>query len=207
MSSNVLFSNLEEKNLALARASTSIRNLRDSIKSFDFSDVPHSDKSPLFSVTSDPEGYTEQPAVSNRNRRLSNIICKAGKTKFDKNCGKSFATWSSLKQHLRDFHTVIKDDTEEGQYQWPKGSRKPTVPVYGDNEEEAETEMITCYLCNPPKLIPSNRFNVSRHSNLMFHLEFLHSGALWRELWRLCGQTCQHSKHEQVGDTGITYIS
>ena len=67
-------------------------------------------------------------------------------------------------------HPVVK-------YQWPKESKKSSLPVYGDNEVEAESEIITCYLCDPPKLVPSNRFNVSRHSNLMFHLEFLHSGS------------------------------
>ena len=163
------FSHLEEKNPALADAATSIRRLRDSIKSFDFSDLPHTDKSPLFSVATDPKGYTEQNPCANPHRRASNIVCKAGMTKFNKKCGKSFATWHSLKQHLRDFHTESTDQTP-GQWTWPKKQKKPTHPVYGDHEDEAETEMITCYLCNPPKQFPANRFNVSKYFNFVFHL-------------------------------------
>ena len=205
------FSNLEKKNPALVKASTSIRNLRDSIKSFDFSDLPHTEISTAYSVTTDPKGFTEFNPVANPNRRQSNIKCKAGNTKFGKTCGKSMAKWSSLKQHLRDFHTNGTKDDEGNetpkQYEWPAKSKKPVLPVYNEDEDEAEPEMIICFLCNPRKNIESNRFNVSKYLKFMFHLKWFHSGALWGGLWKHSGQALQRTEHERVEHLGKVYIS
>ena len=155
------FSALEGKHPQLVEAAASCRKLRDVLKDFDFSDLPHTDKSPAYKIVRNPKGYTEVPATDpekRKQRRLSNIKCKAGLNKNGLECGKPMSRWSSYKTHLKDFHTDGTNGTTK-QWIWPKGAKRPTKPVHGPNEHEAEQEMVTCYLCNPHKELASNRFN------------------------------------------------
>ena len=143
------FSTLEGKHLELVEVAGSCKKLREVLKDFNFSDLPHTEKSTAYSVARDPRGYSEMPAVDEekaKKRRKSNIVCKAGPNKRGMECGKSMSHWSSYKTHLRDFHPA-------NQWNWPKKAKRPTLTnkATHDGEDEGEPEKVTCYLCNPHK--------------------------------------------------------